>query len=275
MKNKLNLNDDQPQSGYRVVMLGASNATISLPLIVHSLRTNLPGHLEFNAAIGHGRSFGIWSSVLFRALPSIRDCRLWESINGDESNHGRLQTLGLITDVGNDLLYGVEPDELTEWVRDCAQRLKDIDARIVITLLPTETLKKLSRLRFTATRTLFFPRSKFNFDGFIDVVTHINEQLELIGEQYAAYVVAADPPWYGFDPIHIKPSARLRAWGDILSTWFPDSGPLKMQRPNFSQRRQIRKCQFETRRRFGRLQHFEQPMLAWSDEQRSGMLRMF
>jgi len=275
MINDIEFSDERHKNGFRVVMLGASNATISLPLIVHSLRSNLAGHLEFNAAVGHGRSFGIWSSVLFRALPSIRDCHLWEAIQQTKTDGAQLQNLGLITDIGNDLLYGVEPDQLINWVKDCLQRLKAINARVVITLLPVDTLKKLSRLRFTATRMLFFPNSKFSFDGFLEVVQHLNQQLQLLGEQHDAQVIAPKNEWYGFDPIHIKPSARSKAWREILSTWFPDSEALSMQRPSWQQRRRIRNCQFETRRRFGKLQQFEQPMLTWSDDQRSGMLRMF
>ena len=87
----------------RVILLGASNVTLAFPLIVEGLRRSLPEPIELFAAHGHGRSYGLWSRVLMRRLPGIRECGLWESL-ATRSGEGR--PLALVTDVGNDLLFG-------------------------------------------------------------------------------------------------------------------------------------------------------------------------
>ncbi|HLQ43549.1 MAG TPA: hypothetical protein VK137_02375, partial [Planctomycetaceae bacterium] len=64
----------------RVILLGASNVTLSFPRLWHGLRRAWSESLELFAAHGHGRSFGIWSRVGPRQLPGIVPCRLWDDL---------------------------------------------------------------------------------------------------------------------------------------------------------------------------------------------------
>ncbi|MBM80917.1 MAG: hypothetical protein CMJ78_10025 [Planctomycetaceae bacterium] len=258
------------KSRYRVVVLGASNATISLPLIAHSLRSSLP-YADIFTAVGHGRSYGIWSNVLYRSLPGITECNLWDELEEDNEPS---TTVALITDIGNDLLYGVSTEQTLAWVADCVERLKKQNSQTVITLLPFDSLRNLSRARFMATRTLFFPRSEFGYDGFLDRVAAINETLTSWSDE-SVRVVEARSEWYGFDPIHIRPKQRVNAWGEILSNWHLGEEKIQMVRPGWGARRSIRRCQFARRRFLGREQSFAQPMLEWSGTDRRGKLCLF
>src|SRR5262245_41279757 len=64
----------------RVIILGASNVTMSFPLIVRAIQSSLPRPVDIFAAHGHGRSFCAWSYVLHRGLPSIMDCGIWRGL---------------------------------------------------------------------------------------------------------------------------------------------------------------------------------------------------
>src|SRR5690606_34536083 len=139
----------------QIVLLGASNLTYGFPLIVESLHATF-GEVDLLAAHGHGRSYGRWNRVLGRGLPGIRTCGLWEQLAAAPCER---PVLGLITDVGNDLLYGSEPATILGWVEECAQRLSQAGAAVTISGVPLESVKRMSAPRYHATRMCFFPGS--------------------------------------------------------------------------------------------------------------------
>jgi len=102
--------------------------------------------LEIWGVHGHGRSFGIWSKVLGRSLPGITESRFWETFAPTENGP---PPRALLTDIGNDILYGQETTRILEWVETCIERLQRWDTRIVMTRLPLASLEKLSHIRFT------------------------------------------------------------------------------------------------------------------------------
>ena len=82
--------------------------------------------------MGHGRSYGQDSTVFGRKISGIFPCALWQ----DLQNRPTLPTAALVTDIGNDLLYGVPPDQLLEWVERCLDRLAEAGAATIVTQLP-------------------------------------------------------------------------------------------------------------------------------------------
>ncbi len=95
-----------------VVLLGASNLTRGISTVVGMARGIVGEPSEFLIAMGHGRSYGQRSSVLGRSLPGITQCGLWEALR-----HARGPTSALITDIGNDVIYGVPVETIlrSQW----------------------------------------------------------------------------------------------------------------------------------------------------------------
>jgi hypothetical protein len=167
------------------------------------------------AAMGHGRSFGQDSSILGRKISGIFPCALWQDL------HARppLPTTALVTDVGNDLMYGVAPNRLLEWVGACLDRLAEAGAATVITELPISSLARLGESRFRFFRRILFPRSELTLGAARELAAAINEGLAALGSARKMTVIPASDAWYGFDPIHLKRGARQSAWSQILSAW--------------------------------------------------------
>lgn len=212
----------------QVVLLGASNVTIGFPCISRLLRAAYPAALDIRAAIGHGRSFGNWSHFAGRSLPGIRDCGLWDSL--DQVFDG--QRRALITDIGNDLLYGVSPEEIAAWVGECVQRLANHDFRCLITRPPVSRLERLTAMRYHATRLLFFPRHRpISWTNMLARVHHLDEAITQIARASYSAILTPSPEWYGFDPIHIRRGVRPAAWNHILSHW-PDFSAVEVARQN-------------------------------------------
>ncbi|HEX3129056.1 MAG TPA: hypothetical protein VH394_17110, partial [Thermoanaerobaculia bacterium] len=164
-----------PDPTLRVILLGASNVKMGFPQILTRLRAGAGEPLEILAALGHGRSFGLWSHLLgIRQLPGIVDCRLWD----DLGRRPPLPTVALVTDVGNDLLYGASAPQIAGWVGTCLDRLAERGAEIVLTLLPVASLVKVSPVRYHLVRSILFPgRRAASWDAMLESVRELDERL--------------------------------------------------------------------------------------------------
>ncbi|HUG93333.1 MAG TPA: hypothetical protein VML55_21010 [Planctomycetaceae bacterium] len=246
----------------RVVLLGASNLTISFPLIVRRLRSGLPGRLETFAALGWGRSFGNWSRVLFRGLPGTVGCGLWSDLPTPEAS---ATELGLITDVGNDLLYGYPVPQIVQWLETCLARLAERQARLVLTLIPLGSIEQLSPWRFRLVRKLLYPKNRMSFDQLLELSRELNERLIELGPRFGAHTVVPPPEWYGFDPIHVLRRHRAAAWERILSGWNVLAPPDPERTRTGWTASRLRRLRPEVRTLFGRVQRRPQPALALPD----------
>jgi len=201
----------------RVIILGASNVTLGFPLIVEGLRKSLPRPVELFAAHGHGRSYGLRSRVLMRRLPGIRDCGLWEELKRPSA--GEARPLALITDVGNDLLFGVRPELLLGWVEECVVRLRSQDTAVTVATLPLESTLRMSAARYHATKTVFFPGGGPDWVTMKRMAGEVDAGLRDLAARHACRIVSPRGEWYGFDPIHVRRRHRAAAWSKFLSAW--------------------------------------------------------
>jgi len=199
----------------RVILLGASNVVRSLATVVEIARGLWREPVEIMAAIGHGRSYGQDSRLLGRKISGIFPSPLWK----DLQRRPALPTVALVTDVGNDLGYGVSVPELVSWVDGCLERLDRVEATTIITELPLGRLEWLSERQFLFFRTLFFPRSRLSLTDIRARARALNDALVALGERRKLPVIPVSDAWYGFDPIHLRRSAWRDAWSTILSVW--------------------------------------------------------
>jgi len=196
----------------RVVALGASNLTRGLRTLVSTARDLGGPEVEVLLALGLGRSYGARSRVLGRSLPGILQSGLWAQLEALPS----VPTRGLITDVGNDILYGSPPEEVLAWVEECAARLLRHTSDVVLTDLPLASLRGLSPSRFLFFRTLFFPPCRLSFDQVFERAEKITAGLETLASARGLRFFRLRPEWYGFDPIHMRPRYWREAWREIL-----------------------------------------------------------
>lgn len=199
---------------HNVVILGASNVTLSLPLIWTSLRSHSPEPVRLIVMAGHGRSFGMPSTVLGRRLPGILQCGAWAALQRLVPPDEPLKVL--ITDIGNDIIYGVPSAELTGWVGEVLDRLQAWTPRLVMTGLPLCSLRTLSAARFRFFRSLFFPHSKMLYEDVHRIAHEINADVLQRATDYAAEFIEPQAEWYGFDPIHIRRPHRRAVWQQFL-----------------------------------------------------------
>lgn len=210
-------------------MLGASNLARSFPTVVDTVRRTWGEPVEIMAAMGLGRSYGQDSAVLGRKISGIFPCALWQELLARPP----LPTAALLTDIGNDILYGVPPDRLLEWVAACLDRLEEAGAKIIVTELPIASLARLGEARFRFFRGLFFPRSQLTLADARALAAAVNEGLAAAGKSRKISVISMSESWYGFDPIHIRRRVWWQAWPSLLAPWRAAGAPIEPARSSF------------------------------------------
>jgi hypothetical protein len=202
----------------RVVLLGASNVTRGLSTAFETARSVADGPLEVLAAFGHGRSYGTRRPLLFRELPGIIECGLWD----DLARRPSLPTAALVTDVGNDLLYDEPPERIAEWVGACSARLRDAGATVALTPLPLCSLATMAPWRFRLLRNVLFPGCYLSFEILTERAHILDGRLREIARRQGLHLIEHRPDWYGFDPIHIRRGRQGRAWAELFRPWGTD-----------------------------------------------------
>jgi hypothetical protein len=206
--------DNQNLPRGRFILLGASNLARGLsPVVAAACRAW--GHpLDILAAIGHGRSYGNRSRVLGRSLPGILPCGLWRAL----AQRDPAPSVALVTDVGNDIFYGVPVPQIAGWVGECIDRLQGAGAQVVVTALPVCNLDRVSSAHYAIMRRLIFPSCRLTLAGVKDCARELNDLVVRVAQSRGATLVEPQAAWYGFDPIHIRWSQQSTAWSAILST---------------------------------------------------------
>ncbi len=199
-------NTERPPARTRVVALGASNLTRLLPIMMRVRSAafgQTPTACEWFAAMGLGRSYGVRSRFLFRQLPGIDGCGLWSALAAAETPVDVENTTGVVTDVGNDIFYGVEVEQILAWVERALQQLRPLVRRLVITGVPASVFE-LGAARFWLMRRIIVPSCKLDLAEGKRRAHALHDGLRVLAERYDAQFYLAPRDWYGWDAIHVK-----------------------------------------------------------------------
>lgn len=193
------------------IVLGASNVSRGLARVAAIVRQRAEGPVDLIVAAGHGRSYGVNSRVAMRRLPSILGSGLWRSL---ERQRADAAPLALLTDIGNDLLYGFPAPVVAEWVGECLRRLSDLGTRTAITRVPLASVAAVGPARYRAFRSLFVPGCRLSLAAVKDATADLDARLALLASEHAATLIDQPGDWYGLDPIH----PRRRHLSDLFHT---------------------------------------------------------
>jgi hypothetical protein len=248
------------QLPHRVVILGASNVALGLSAAVETARQAWGQPLEFLAAIGHGRSYGLTTKVLGRGLPGIVQCGLWDEL---QSRPPR-PTAALVTDIGNDIIYGSSLGPIKRWLDTCLQRLAGQVERLVVTRLPIDVVSSVPEWKIRLLNSLIFPSSRINRHAAISKAVELDEHLLEYANRFGAYVVQPDPTWYHWDPIHIARRHRTAAWQKYMTCW-SNGQPPRPATPSLKRWFRLQRARPLSWTRFGLQCHRAQPAVVLQD----------
>lgn len=210
--------DDDSAAGAAVVVLGASNVSRGLARLAAATTARQSGPVDLFVAAGHGRSYGANSRVLMRRLPSILGCGLWRALDRERVDHGR-NVQALVTDIGNDLLYGFTVEQVAAWVRESLARLSARGATIAVTRLPLESVARVGPLRYRALRTLYVPGCPLSLHALKDAVARLDAEVVAAATDFGAAVLDQPGDWYGLDAMHIRHRCLDTLWHQACDAW--------------------------------------------------------
>lgn len=196
----------------RIIALGASNLTRAIYTVVLTARSAWTPEIELVTALGLGRSYGVKSSVFGRAVPGILESGLWSQLDAMPP----APAIGLITDVGNDIMYNIEVPQILDWIRESVTRLERHTSSITISGLPVEGDRRISDWQYRWLRYALVPSCRLTRDELQRRATQVNAGLRTIAAERGHRFVELDSVWYGFDPIHIRYPYWREAWSKIL-----------------------------------------------------------
>ncbi|TWT31948.1 hypothetical protein [Blastopirellula retiformator] len=200
-------------NAHRLIVIGASNVAQSLGRIIYLADEAYGPRMNLMIAGGRGRSFGSPSYLAIRRLPSILECELWNAASAQPQR----TTTAVVTDIGNDILYGCDVETIVGWVSECLARLCGFDAKITLVGLPLTRVRRLSAAAFYFFRTFLIPRSRMNLQRTLARAEEVDWRLREAAQQYGATFVEPDPSWYGVDPIHLRARHAQAAWRRYLT----------------------------------------------------------
>jgi hypothetical protein len=196
----------------RIVLLGASNLTLSLRLVIHLMQQRFGGPGEILATIGHGRAYGVASQMMGRGLPGIAACGLWRQLDSMEP----CPTYAVLTDVGNDILYGAMPEQILHAVEWCIEQLQKHSAQIVVTNLPMASIERLSERRYLFFRNIFYPFCRLPRNETVSRAQAVYSGLMDMAARCGFKLYEQEPGWFGLDGIHVNYWKRRAYYQHIL-----------------------------------------------------------
>jgi hypothetical protein len=199
-----------------VVLLGASNLTIGWNAVAASLHSTLRQPLDLYVALGMGRSYVEHSRFMARGLPGIQNCGIWDQSSAAADSG---PPAVLITDVGNDVVYGHDATTIIQAVESCINqcRLLHQDSDIVMTALPLQSIESLGQFRFTLFKKLLFPGLRLTLSEVKQRSFQLNEAVCQLATEQDIPLITPRTEWYGLDPIHIRRRHRRVAFDFIFS----------------------------------------------------------
>ncbi|MEQ9406782.1 MAG: hypothetical protein RIK87_03615 [Fuerstiella sp.] len=202
------------------VLLGASNLTLAWPRIMSVIEAQTSGPREVFTAHGMGRSYiAERSSFGVRQLPGILNSGLWSALRS--ASAPAESPAVLITDLGNDLVFGSSPEEVAEGAAECVRRIRawNRDTRIVLTAPPLKSVERLGQAGFIFFRSVLFPKCRLSLSDVQGHTRELDERLSELSEQQSLTLFSPASEWYGLDPIHIRRRYQREAFAAMTYPW--------------------------------------------------------
>ena len=200
------------------LLLGASNLARGYSMLTQHL-SRCREKTEFLNALGPGRGFCARGGMFNFTYSPILTSRVIESAE-KKSKHA-FHTAVLITDIGNDLMYGVSAKTLITSLDSIIDRMLGWNANIFLTSIHVNLKKDVSPTTFLLLRLLFYPGSKVTFEEADLLVTKVNRYLEeksRINER--VHLIKGMETFAGLDKIHFSILKAHLAWSKVANEIF-------------------------------------------------------
>lgn len=190
--------------------MGASNLARGFQALTDCLVDSLaPNPVEILHALGPGRGYSAEGGIFNILYPSIGSSGILKSASAQREKFHRV--IALITDIGNDIMYGVPASEITACLRVLLEKLDAIDADVFVHPIPLDFSKDVSKSQFRLLRSIFYPHSQVDYSKAKEAVSAVNDFLR---DQSGGrvHLLPSAKNFMGVDKIHYSVFHSHKAW---------------------------------------------------------------
>ena len=210
-----NLNSDQKKHPVLFILFGASNLARSYYGLNLSIKRCIhPRKATFIHAMGPGRGYLCRGGIFNTTYPPIIDCGILESIQKIRKPNQKI--IALITDIGNDIMYGIHSEKIIEGLQKILDTLGEFTKNIFITPIPINSKNDIGEFYFLLLRCIFFPKSSIKYSQTLESIKVIN-QFILHSSNKKTTVINGMEPFCGLDKIHYSFFKSHLAWAHIAN----------------------------------------------------------
>lgn len=176
-----------------------------------------PGSAEFLYALGPGRAYGVEGGIWNVTYPAIKSCGILEAARKKEEQAQRV--IALLTDIGNDIMYGVPTDTILATLSEILDRLHALNAEISVTTIPVDLERDVGEKMFKIIRGIYFMKSRVTFPEAVSAVDRINRFATGL-ESDKVRVIQGLEEFAGLDKIHYDLLKFPQVWSRVAGEMF-------------------------------------------------------
>ena len=196
-----------------LIFLGASNLSRGCFALSRHMKECLhPRPVQVLIASGPGRAYYASGGLLNVVYPPIQSSEIFEAAQNQSASGCRV--VALVTDIGNDIMYGVSIEKVINTLQQVFDRLQSMKAEIFYTTLPVIFEKGDYPVWFCILRSLLFPRSTVAYDEATAGVTKVNQFLRKYDSEHSHLIPDMDR-YLGYDGIHYGWLRAHHAWSHV------------------------------------------------------------
>lgn len=207
-------------NGFLFVLLGASNLARGYSALTRNISQSVSG-CEFLNALGPGRGYCAEGGLFNFTYSPIGECRVMDKVRAQQ---GRRIAV-LLTDIGNDIMYGVPEQSLVECLDTLIEKSLQLNAEVFVTSIHVDVRKDMGKASFKLLKAIFYPNSLVTYDKADSAVKKLNHYLEEKSAQNErVHLVSGLGEFCGMDKIHYSLFKSHLAWSRVAHAMLQELG---------------------------------------------------
>ena len=171
--------------------------------------------------MGPGRGYCVESGMFNFTYPPIGECRIMENVDVQQSRRIAV----LLTDIGNDIMYGVPEQSLVECFDSLIEKSLLLNAEVFLTSIHVDVRQDMGREIFKLLKGIFYPNSSVTYDKADLAVKTINKYIEDKSIQNErVHLVSGLGVYCGMDKIHYNLFKSHFAWLRVANVMLKELG---------------------------------------------------
>ena len=203
-------------SGSLFVLLGASNLARGYCALTQHISKNI-SDAEFVSALGPGRGYCTQGGFLNFSYSPIGECQIMEQAKVYNERGFRMTVL--LTDIGNDIMYGVPEQVLIQCIDTLIEKSLQLNAEVFVTSIHVNVCKDMGGISFELLKAIFYPNSLVTINKADSIVNKVNHYLkEKSSQNEHVHLISGLGRFCGLDKIHYSLFKSHIVWSRIANT---------------------------------------------------------